>query len=293
MTPVQAQLAKAIPPDEGLHDSPVPGVQCVRITGGRTRPEKTRWPACLAIIVQGTKEITLGRKVYRCDALHYTMTPIVLPVVSRIESASRENPFLGLLIDLEPVVLSAVMSQLPRESTPSSEPRVSALFVGKATEKMLEAVLRLVELFRSPEDAGVIGPLVTKEIIYYLLKGPEGAAIRQFLRAGSQTHRISQAVHAMRSGLGEPLDVPALARAATMSRSAFFKHFREATAMSPIQYQKRLRLLEARRLLTEEGETAQGSAFRVGYNSASQFSREYSRMFGRSPLRDATRATRR
>ena len=135
----------------------------------------------------------------------------------------------------------------------------------------------------------MLGPLVIKEILYHLLKGADGPAIRQFLRSGSKMHKISQAIYSLRSDLSEDADVTSLAKAAHMSRSAFFKHFKEATAMSPIQYQKRLRLLEARRLMIDDGEKAEGSAFKVGYNSASQFSREYSRMFGNSPLRDTVK----
>jgi transcriptional regulator GlxA family with amidase domain len=135
----------------------------------------------------------------------------------------------------------------------------------------------------------VLGPLVVKEILYHLLKGADRPAIRQFVRSGSKMHQISQAMYTLRTRLTNDVDVAALAKAANMSRSAFFTHFKKGTAMSPIQYQKRLRLLEARRLMIDEGETAEGSAFKVGYNSASQFSREYSRMFGNSPLRDATR----
>ncbi len=152
---------------------------------------------------------------------------------------------------------------------------------------MLEAALRLGRLFQVPEDAAVLGSLLIKEILYHLLKGADGPAIRQFVRSGTNMHKISQAIYSLRSELDDDVDVAALAKAANMSRSAFFKHFKQVTSMSPIQYQKRLRLLEARRLMIDEDETAEGSAFKVGYNSASQFSREYSRMFGSSPLRDA------
>jgi AraC-like DNA-binding protein len=233
--------------------------------------------------------MVLGRKVYRFDDGHYTVTPIDLPVVSRIASASPARPFLGLLIDLDPMILAELSAQLNREITVEPENSLRAVFFGKASEEMLEAAVRLGKLFPSPEDALVVGPLVVREIIYYVLKGADGQPIRHFVRSGSKMHRISRCIHGLRSELHHDVDVPALAKAANMSRSAFFKHFKEVTAMSPIQYQKRLRLLEARRLMIDEGETAEGSAFQVGYKSPSQFSREYSRMFGNSPLRDATK----
>ncbi|MDF5732966.1 MAG: AraC family transcriptional regulator [Rhizonema sp. PD38] len=283
------QLAKEIhlfSPEEGLHESPVLGVHCAKYSN-TDRRMKRHWRACFAIVAQGCKEIVLGREVYRCDEAHYTVTPIDLPVISSIASASIEKPFLALLIDLEPLTLSEVTAQIENEFPLETENPQRALFTGIANHKILEAAIRLVKLFETPEDARVLGQLVIKEILFHLVKGAEGLAIRQFVRSGSKMHKISQVIHALSSELSEEVDIPTLAKAANMSRSAFFKHFKEATAMSPIQYQKRLRLLKARRLMTEEGETAEGAAFKVGYNSASQFSREYSRMFGNSPLRDA------
>jgi AraC-like DNA-binding protein len=281
-----AKLIDIFSPADGLNQSPVAGVHCLRYSK-TDRRTKRRWRACLAIVAQGCKEVVLGCEAYRLDDAQYTATPIHLPVISRVASAMPEKPFLALLIDIDPLTLSEAAAQLDQDSLNETGSPVLAIFSGKASEKMLEAVIRLAKLFLTPEDAPVLGPLVIKEIFYHLLNGPEGAAIRQFVRSGSKMHRISQAIYRLNSELRDDIDVPALARAANMSRSAFFKHFKEVTAMSPIQYQKRLRLLEARRLMIDENETAEGSAFKVGYKSASQFSREYSRMFGNSPLRDA------
>lgn len=269
-----------------MHQTTVPGVYCLKFS--QTEPRSKRhWRACLGIIAQGCKEVVLGPEIYRFDAGYYTAVPVDLPVVHRIAVASPRKPFLALLIDLDPLVLSEISSRFDIPKEPENASR--AVFVGNAGEKMLTAAIRLGNLFQTPGDAPVLGPLVVKEIIYHLLKEENGPAIRQFARAGSKTHKISQAIHRIRSELGDDVNVAALAKAASMSRSAFFKHFKEVTTMSPIQYQKRLRLLEARRLMIDEGETAEGSAFKAGYRSASQFSREYSRMFGGPPLRDATK----
>jgi AraC-like DNA-binding protein len=289
MTDFRSQLARIIrffSPAEGINATPVPGVHCVRfsLTDRRT---KRRWRACLGVVAQGGKEIVLGRQIYRIDDGHYSATPIDLPVISRVAVASPEQPFLCLLIGLDPMILSEVSAQFSKDINADSENSLRGVFIGKASEEMLEAAIRLGKLFHTPEDAPVLGPLVVKELIYYLLKGADGDAIRHFVRSESKTHIISQCIHGLHSELNNDVDIHALAKAANMSRSAFFKHFKEVTAMSPIQYQKRLRLLEARRLMIENGETAEGSAFKVGYKSASQFSREYSRMFGNSPLRDA------
>jgi AraC-like DNA-binding protein len=279
-----AKIIESCSPGEGLHETPVPGVFCLKFSQ-TDRRSKRHWRACLGILAQGCKEMVLGPEIYRFDDGCYTATPISLPVVSRIVGASPRKPFLALLIDLDPLTLSEISSQLEIPKEP--EDALRAVFTGKAGEPMLSAAVRLGNLLQTPADAPVLGPLVVKEIIYHLLTGENGSAIQQFARAGSKMHKISQAIHRIRSELEKEVDVAALAKAASMSRSAFFKHFKEMTTMSPIQYQKRLRLLEARRLMIDEGETAEGSAFKAGYRSASQFSREYSRMFGASPFRDA------
>ena len=289
MTEFQSQLVKTVSffsPAEGLNATPVPGVYCTKFSH-TDRRTKRRWRACFGIIVQGGKEIVLERDRYKCDEAHYTASPIPLPVVSRISTASPVKPFLALMIGLEPMLLSEISAKLSEVVTGNPVHSLRAIFVGRTSAEMLEAAVRLGKLFYTPEDARVLGPLVIREMIYHLLKGPNGEAIRQFVRSGSRTHIISQCIHGLQSDLNGDVDVLALAKAAKMSRSGFFKHFKEITAMSPIQYQKRLRLLEARRLMVDEGESAEGSAFKVGYKSAPQFSREYSRMFGNSPLRDA------
>jgi AraC-like DNA-binding protein len=289
MKDLRSELAKTINdfvPKDGVHASPVPNVHCIKWS--RTdRRAKRYWRASLAIVAQGCKELILGREIYRYDDAHYSVTPIDLPVTSRIFLASPEKPFLCLKIDFNSQTLSEVADQLEKDFGQELENPLRAVFIGKASDKMLEAAIRLGGLFQTPEDAPVLGSLVVKEILYHLLKSADGPAIWQFVRSGSKMHRISQAIYKLKSDGIQEVDIAALAKAANMSRSAFFKHFKEMTALSPIQYHKRLRLLEARRLMLERGETAEGSAFKVGYNSASQFSREYSRMFGNPPFRDA------
>jgi len=257
-----------------------------------TRRSKDRWRASLSIVVQGAKEIVLGRRVFRMTEGQYVATPIQLPVISRVAAASADKPFLCLMIDMDPLTMSEVSAGLSNESTREQLNPVRAMFSGEATDRLLEAAVRLVRLFRTPEDAAVLGALVIKEMLYLLMKGPEGAAIRQFVHSGSKMHQISHAIHALESELEKDVDVPALAQTANLSRSAFFKHFKQITSMSPIQYQKRLRLHEARRLMIEAGDSAESSSFKVGYKSASQFSREYSRMFGIPPARDAAKMRR-
>ncbi|MGK4008172.1 AraC family transcriptional regulator [Sorangium sp. So ce1036] len=273
-------------PSDGVHASPVPGISCIKVSRPHKRA-KQHWRASFCVVAQGTKEILLEGQVYREREPHYIVSPIDLPVTSRVAGVSPAQPFLCLKMDFDAAALREVAAQLDRARPDDVEHPGRAIFIGKASDRMLDAAIRLGALFMTPDDATVLAPLVTRELIFHLLKGPDGPAIRQLVRAGSQAHRIAEAVYHLQASLDEDVDIAGLARAAGMSRAAFFKRFKEATAMSPLQYQKRLRLLEARRLMVEEGMGAEASAFRVGYTSASQFSREYSRMFGNSPLRDA------
>lgn len=287
---LQFQLARMIDRHslgDGVHQSIVPGVHCIKFSQ-TDEPAKRQWRASLGIVVQGSKEISLDYNVYRIDAVQYVAAPISLLVTSQIFAATPEKPFLSLLFDFDSLIVSEISAQL-KAAPDESKKSARAVFIGQADNRMLETALRFDKIFKTPEDAAVLGQLVIKEMFYHLLKSSNGAAIQQFVRRGSKMHKISQAIYNLRAAISEDVDIAALAKAANMNRSDFFKHFKEATALSPIQYQKRLRLLEARRLMIEADETAESSALKVGYKSASQFSREYSRLFGSSPRRDATK----
>lgn len=273
-------------PNDGVHPSPIGGVSCIRISHPYPR-QKRRWKACFCVVVQGTKEILLEGRVYRERGPHYLVTPLDLPLTNRVTDVSPARPMLSIKLDFDSVAMREVAVQLERDD---AEQPARAIYVGPASDRMLAATLRLCELFSRPADAVVLAPLAIRELIFHLLSGPDGPAIRQLVRAGSQSHRIAEVVLQLQASLDDAIDIAVLAKRAGMSRATFFKRFKEATAMSPLQYQKRLRLLEARRLMLEEGEGAQTSASRVGYASASQFSREYARMFGNAPMRDTRRA---
>jgi transcriptional regulator GlxA family with amidase domain len=281
-----AALIEKWTPLEGAQPAPIAGVHCIKIT--RPLHGKAHWRASFCIAAQGTKELLVEGRRYRETEPHYIVSPIDLPVTSRVTRASRAFPLLAVKLRFDAHAVREVAAQLDRTAEPreASGRDGRAIFVGRASERMLDAAVRMCELFETPDDAAVLCPLISRELIFHLLKGPDGSAIRELVRAGSQAHRIAEAIYRLQSSLDEDVDIDKLARAAGMSRAAFFKHFKDATAMSPLQYQKRLRLLEARRLMLEEAEGAEAAAFRVGYASPSQFSREYSRMFGQPPLRD-------
>ncbi len=246
--------------------------------------ENRRWRASLAIVAEGTKELVMGSTRYRLSPGHYTVTPVPLPLVSRVAHA----PFSCLLIGIDPVTLRAVAAEMdPRDE--DAEALHPGIFVGEVCERMQDAAVRLSQQFESREAGAVVGPACIRELLFHVLRGPNGAAIRQFVRLGSEAHRIAAIVHQIETKLAARLNIDALAADAHVSRTVFFEQFRRVTSLSPVQYQKRLRLLEAQRLMVEESTTAEDSAYRVGYQSPSQFSREYARMFGEAPRTNASR----
>lgn len=292
---IQAVLARnvaRITGSTGVSPTPVPGVRCTKVS----KPDaltRRRWHACLAFVIQGAKDLTVGRTVYHLTPGKYTATPLDLPALSRFVTASADRPFLAVLIEWQPRLLSELAKPLTAELGRASAESGQAVFIGESDAPMRAALVRLTELFARPRDAAALGPLVIRELFYHLLRSPSGAAVHHFARAGSKTNRMQRAIHTLHSDLSEAIDVTALAQTAGISRAGFFKAFKEMTAVSPIQYQKRLRLLEAQRLMLEEEATAESSAFQVGYQSATQFSREYSRLFGMSPRRHAEKLGRR
>jgi AraC-like DNA-binding protein len=267
----------------GVFESPVRGTLCVR-HAAVTPLQNRHWRACLAIVAQGSKELVLGRTRHVFTPWRYSLTPFPLPLNSRIARA----PFVCLLVGVDALTLTRLVNDMDRrdEVAPTLD---QALFVGDVSAPMRQAVVRLTDLFGSPEASRVLGPGCVRELLFHVLRGPNGAAIRQFVRAGSEAHRIYHAVHRIEAELSEPLDIGAMAANAAMSRTVFFEHFKRVTSLSPVQFQKRLRLLEAQRLLVEEHTTAEDAAYKVGYQSASQFSREFTRMFGEPPLKNASR----
>jgi AraC-like DNA-binding protein len=273
-------------PEEGLNTTSIPGVYCIKISN-TDNLTKTTWLRSVVIVVQGQKEVLLEDKIPEFSDAHYIASPIDLPITSRIKVATPQKPFLALLLALNLDEIAEITTQLQFDDAEKVEMRSHAIFVGKVNERILESAVRLTRLFSTPEDIPALAPLMTKEIFYHVLKTPNGKSIYEFAKAGSRFQKVSKCIRTLRSQLNQEVVVDALAKQANMSRASFFKSFKEATALSPIQYQKRLRLIEARRLLIDERETAEGAAFKVGYKSASQFSREYSRMFGKAPLRDA------
>jgi AraC-like DNA-binding protein len=242
----------------------------------------------LCLIAQGAKRVVLGDDTYVYDSHHYLITSVHLPIFVQITEASRERPYLGLMLKLDLREISQLMvhSNLP---PPRVQQSSRGMATGEVTLALVNAFQRLIDLLEEERDIPILAPVIQREIIYRLLVGDQGSRLRQIASAGSQSQQIARAIDWLKGNYARPLRIEDLAAEARMSNSTFHHHFRSMTALSPLQYQKQLRLQEARRLMLAERLDAATAAFQVGYESPSQFSREYSRLFGESPLRDITR----
>jgi AraC-like DNA-binding protein len=294
---------------EGTLQTPVPGLSLYR-QSTPTACSSAAYEPRLVVFVQGEKRIHAGAVSYLCDGSNFMIATVDLPVLSQVVSATRERPMLGLLLRLEMPLVRKILGEeefswvedpakdTPRASrndaaSPDASPDASqgaagthGLAVGTTTAAMLDACSRLVDLLDCAQDIGFLSGLIEREIVYRLLRSPQGKHLRAIATLGEQSQRTAKAVGWLRRNYARPLRVEELAEMAQMAVSTLHHHFRTLTAMSPIQYQKQLRLHVARERMMNEGLDAASAAFEVGYESASQFNREYRRFFGQPPMRD-------
>ncbi|MBE1161146.1 AraC family transcriptional regulator [Dyella acidiphila] len=240
---------------------------------------------CLGLLLQGNKHILLGEERFEQENGHYLISSIDVPVSAQVIRASRQQPCLCLTLRLDPVRIGEWLSELK----PARPATARGLALSPVNGEILDPLLRLVRLLDTPEDLPLLAPLIERELIYRLLTGEQGARLAQIALNGGQGQQIARAIQWLKLHYNKPLRISDLANLVNMSASSLHHHFREITAMSPLQYQKVLRLHEARRLLLTEGCDVATAAHRVGYESPSQFSREYSRQHGAPPLRDVNR----
>lgn len=252
-----------------------------------TEPMTGMYEPSICMVAQGAKRVKLGEDTYVYDGHHYLITSVHLPTVVQVTEASKEKPYLGLSLKLDLKEISQLMadSNLPPRTQQSSR----GMATGEVTPALVSAVNRLINLLDDEKDIPILAPVIQKEIIYRLLTGDQGERLRQIATAGSQSQQIARAIGWLKSNFSKSVSIDDLAAQASMSSSTFHHHFRSMTALSPLQYQKQLRLQEARRLMLAERMDAANAAFQVGYESPSQFSREYNRLFGAPPLRDITK----
>ena len=280
------RIARAVRED-GTVETPE-GLRLRRASSPTELGHGVSFPA-LCMVAQGSKEVLLGDGRYRYDPAHYLITTAALPIASRVTEASKERPYLGVVLRLDPTLVGSVMVEAgypaPRDHAPVRAFDVSPLDAG-----LLDAVVRLVRFQDSPaEEARFLRPLVTREIVFRLLKGEQGGRLHHIAALGGHSYRIARALERLRKDFDQPLRIEDIARELGMSVSGFHHHFRAVTAMSPLQFQKRMRLQEARHLMLAEDLDAASAGYRVGYSDASQFNREYKRLFGAPPMRDVER----
>jgi len=284
---LRAELARKIALFIGAAENlttDIPGLTLHRRTAP-TAPCSMTYQPSVTVIAQGRKRVELGRKIFIYDASRFLLTAVDLPVVSRVIEASEQAPCLALSLKLEMPVVRELLSleEIQVAEPPSDSP---AMATGETTVEFLSACCRLVDLLGAPQDIPFLSGLMQREIIYRILRSAEGARLRAIATQGEQSHRTARAIAWIRANYAKPLRVEDLADISGMGVSTLHHHFRALTAMSPLQYQKQLRLQAARGRMLMDGLDAASAAFEVGYESPSQFNREYSRFFGQPPMRD-------
>ncbi len=269
---------------DGIHATAVPGLSCIRLCAPNMKLPAVYQPS-ICVILQGAKQVLLEEEIYRYAPPDFLAVSVDLPLVGQVTEASADRPYLCLQIEIDPRQIGELIAQMDDAARLRGE-TTRGLFVGKLDGATQEAVLRLTRLLETPRDIRLLAPMMLRELHYRLLSSEYGPAIAQMAIPSTNTHRIGQAIRRIKANLASPVRVEELAAVASMSPSSFHQHFKAVTAMSPLQYQKRLRLMEARHILLAENIDAASTAYRVGYESVSQFSREYARMFGAPPMRD-------
>lgn len=272
---------------EGPTETAIPRTWLFRCTAPTVPMPGIHEPA-VCVVVQGRKQAMLGANTLVYDAAHYLIVSVDLPILGNVIEATPEKPYLAFRLSLDPRMLAAMLLDMP--PMPGDDARAPAgLALSPLTAELIDPVLRLVRLLDRPADIAMLAPLAEREILYGLLQGPQRDMLRQIALADSRLSQINRAIGWIKRHYADPFRIETVVEAARMSPSSFHHHFKAVTSMSPLQYQKQIRLQEARRLILAQHKDAASVGFAVGYDSPSQFSREYRRLFGEPPVRDATR----
>lgn len=280
-------LIESHSPRDGIHKTAIESLYFIRLSHV-AEPKYGVFKPSLCIIVQGAKDVWLAQERFRYSPADYLVTSVDLPAIGQVIEASAEVPYLSLKLEFTPSQILEVLSATEVRSG-LKENTKRAMFVSHIELSLLDVALRLVRLLDTPKDIPILAPLFIKEILYRVLQGQHGTILKQIAIEGSSTYQIKDVIEQIMNNYSRPFRIEELAQLVNMSVPSLHRHFKEVTAMSPIQFQKQLRLQEARRLLLAESTDAADVAFRVGYESPSQFSREYSRMFGLPPIEDIKR----
>jgi AraC-like DNA-binding protein len=253
-----------------------------------TEPLHVLHVPAVCIVASGRKQVTLGELSYEYDAAKFLVVSVELPIGGQVTEASDHSPYLCLRIDLDPAMLASLVVQ-HGDTAPSRDDSASALFVSPTTPALADAAVRLLSLLDAPDDIAYLAPLAQREILYRLLTGAQGGAIRNIAAGDSRLQQVNRAIGWIKQHFTQPFSIDAVANEARMSHSSLHQHFKAVTSLSPLQFQKQLRLQEARRLMLGQALDAAKAGYEVGYESPSQFTREYRRLFGAPPARDVAR----
>lgn len=279
------RIAHALPED-GLLDT-FSGLRLAR-SAQPTEPVGSVYQPAFCYVAQGGKQALLGEEIFRYDPGHYLLYTVDLPLTVQVKEASKERPYLGFRLSLDSSLVASVMMESGVEPK-KSDATIKAMVVGLMDADLLDASVRLLRLLDAPDTSKVLAPLIIREIVFRLMAGGQGARFSHLLAAGAETRRISQAIGYLREHFDQSLRMDDIAHELGMSVSGFHHHFKSITAMSPLQFQKQLRLQEARRLMLNEDLDAASAGYRVGYETPSYFSRDYKKLFGAPPQRDITK----
>jgi AraC-like DNA-binding protein len=291
VTVLRAELAATIDrltKVDGAHETTIPRLMLARASQMQ-HPVHAMYEPAFCVLAQGSKRVLLGNEVYIYDGTRYLVASQNLPVSGQVIDASPESPYLGLRLEFDVTDIAALALEFGLDGAPPRAAPERGIFTGELSTSLLDPVLRLVKLLDTPEDVPVLAPLITREILYRVLRSPDGWRLSQMAVVDSHSQRIAQAIGLLSQRFREPLRMEDLADAIHMSVSSLHQHFKAVTSMSPLQFQKQMRLQESRRLMIAEHLDAATAGHRVGYESQSQFNREYSRFFGLPPARDVKR----
>jgi AraC-like DNA-binding protein len=283
-----AELMARHTPGDGVHATAIPRVALIR-SSRPTEPLHTLHEPAVCIVAQGAKAVQMGERVLRYDAASFLVVSVDVPIVGQVTNATLDAPYLCLRLDLDPAALAALITESPAPAGAVRGETTRGLELSPVTPGLIEAAARLLRLLDEPADIGFLAPLAEREIHYRLLRGDQGPTLRHIAGADSRLTRVGRAIAWIKAHYDQPIPIATLAAEAGMSPSALHEHFKAITAMSPLQYHKHLRLQEARRLMLAGGHDAGGASYAVGYESPSQFSREYARLFGAPPAKDVAR----
>lgn len=279
------RILKSLAPEDGIHEHPAAGIGIIR-SSVATLPVPVLYRPTVCFVAQGAKEVKLDDRYIRYDASNFLLGALDVPVLGAVVEASPDHPFLCVRMDIDLLMVAELAAQTPDQMDP---PGAEGLTLGATTPELVDAFARLVTLLKSPCDRDALSPLVSREIIWRILVGPSGDALRQICTTNSRLANIQRSIKLLGEEYRRPITIEELASAAGMSPSTFHQHFKSVVGTTPVNYRARLRLMEAQRLMLVDGHDAADAGFAVGYGSPSQFSREYARLYGTPPAKDVAR----